>query len=97
MSLLEEIRNHRDEILSSARQNGIINVRVFGSAVRGDDTPESDIDLLIDVAKPVRDGLGFVSFKQEVEQLMGREVDIVFEEGLFYALKEIVMKEAQSL
>ncbi len=97
MPLFHELQSHREEILASAKRNGIKNVRVFGSAVRGDDTLESDIDLLIDLERPVKDGLGFVAFKLEVEKLMGRKVDVVFETGLFYALKEIVLNEAKPL
>src|SRR5579864_756958 len=46
--LAAALREHRDEIRTAAERVGAHNVRVFGSVVRGDDTSESDIDLLVD-------------------------------------------------
>jgi hypothetical protein len=43
------IHERRDEILRVAARHGAGNVRLFGSAARGEDTPDSDIDLLVDV------------------------------------------------
>ena len=49
MSTPERIRERRDEILRVATCHGAGNVRIFGSVARGDDTLESDVDLLVDV------------------------------------------------
>src|SRR5205823_13033990 len=49
MSIAVEIRDRRDEILRIAAQHGAGNLHVFGSVARGEDTPESDVDLLVDV------------------------------------------------
>ena len=49
MSASQRIREHRDEILRVAARHGAGNVRLFGSVARGEDTPESDVDLLVDV------------------------------------------------
>ena len=43
------LRSHRNEILALAARNGASNIRVFGSVARGDDTPESDIDFLVNL------------------------------------------------
>lgn len=42
------LRAQRDEILRLAAGRGVSNIRVFGSVARGDATPDSDIDLLVD-------------------------------------------------
>jgi uncharacterized protein len=47
MSLREEL-HHRDAIGAIAAKHGASNVRLFGSVIRGDEHPDSDIDLLID-------------------------------------------------
>ena len=47
MTLLDELHKNREEILSIAGKHGIENVRVFGSVARGEESPDSDIDLLI--------------------------------------------------
>ena len=50
MTVQEAILAHREEILRIAARHGATNVRVFGSVARGTAGPESDLDLLIDVA-----------------------------------------------
>ena len=49
MSTRQRIRERRDEILRVAASHGAGNVRLFGLVARGDDTLESDIDILVDV------------------------------------------------
>ena len=61
-------------------------ISVFGSYARGDETSESDIDLLIALRPPEnRPSLGlfeFISLEQELKKKLGREVDLVTEEGI---------------
>lgn len=45
---LESLRARRDEILALAQRHGADNVRVFGSVARGEATPESDVDFIVD-------------------------------------------------
>ena len=45
----EELRHYRDRILELAKRYHAPKMRVFGSTVRDDSTPESDVDFLIDV------------------------------------------------
>ena len=49
MNIAGAIHERRDEILRVAASHGAGNIRLFGSAVRGEDTPNSDIGLLVDV------------------------------------------------
>jgi predicted nucleotidyltransferase len=66
----------RDAIVAAAERNGMSNVRVFGSVARGEDGPDSDVDLLVDLEP----GTGLLSLgRMEVEltELLGRPVDIV--------------------
>ena len=53
MSLRDELHQRRDELLAVAARYGVSNLRLFGSAVRGEERPDSDIDLLIDIAQTV--------------------------------------------
>lgn len=61
-------------------------ISVFGSFARGEATIESDIDLLVDLkpseARPVLGLLEFIRLEESLEQELGREVDLVTEEGL---------------
>ncbi len=97
MTLLPTLQARRTEILAIAEKHGIKNVRVFGSVARGEDTPESDVDLLIDVVLPVREGFGFVRFQREVGELLGKHVDIVFETGIYPPMRDTIMQEAKPL
>jgi predicted nucleotidyltransferase/DNA-binding XRE family transcriptional regulator len=67
------------ERLGAAR--GITNVRVFGSTARGDDGPESDIDLVVDIEHGVG-MLALVGFQREVSELLDEVVDVVPYRGL---------------
>lgn len=69
------LRAHRDEILRAATNRGVSNIRVFGSVVRGDATPTSDIDLLVDFERGHR-GLDLFAFAREVEELLGYPVEV---------------------
>ena len=49
MTFQRQLRDRREEILRLAARHGASNVRVFGSAARGEDDPESDVDFLVDM------------------------------------------------
>ena len=72
---LSLLRTHRDEILRLASRRGVSRIRVFGSVARGDATPASDIDLLVDFDTSHR-GLDLFAFEREMEELTGYPVDI---------------------
>jgi len=72
---LELLRAHRDEILRLAARRGVSRIRVFGSVVRGDATPMSDVDLLVDFDTSHR-GLDLFAFARELEELLGHPVDV---------------------
>ena len=75
-STLAEVRVRRDEICRLAASYGMDNVRVFGSAARGDAGSKSDLDLLVDFDAE-RYGLGpLASFRAEISALLGRPVDV---------------------
>jgi len=90
------IESHRDELLAIARRRGAVNVRVFGSMARGDAGDDSDVDLLVTLAPGVS-GLALGGLLLDVQELLGRRVDIVTEGGLHPALRERVLGEAQAL
>ena len=62
--------------MTLAARRGAQNVRVFGSVARGEDTEDSDVDLLVDLADDV--GLvGLIGLERELSQLLDRKVDVV--------------------
>ena len=73
---LNTLRARRDEILRIAAAAGAHNVRVFGSVVRGDATPESDIDFLVDL-DPGRTLFDLSGLILDLEDALGRKVDVI--------------------
>ncbi|MFC1559242.1 nucleotidyltransferase family protein [Gemmatimonadota bacterium] len=93
IELLEEFRA---EIMEIARRHGVANIRVFGSVARGEAGPDSDVDLLVSISgqtSPWFPG-GLVA---DLEDLLGRSVQVVTEQGLHDLLREQVMSEAVPL
>lgn len=81
MQLLEQIRNHKAEILSLASKHGVKDVRVIGSVARGEDDENSDIDFLVNMEKD-RSLLDYVGFKLDMEDIFLRKVDLVCESAI---------------
>jgi predicted nucleotidyltransferase/DNA-binding XRE family transcriptional regulator len=73
--LMDQLREHANSIRAAARHRRIRNVRVFGSTARGQDTPTSDIDLLVDFDAEKHGVLPLVGFARDVRAILGREVD----------------------
>lgn len=80
----------RQEILDRLRQNehalrerGVTHAALFGSRVRGDNRPDSDIDLLIDIdPETVQDVYAYVGLKNYIAELFSEPVDVVTREAL---------------
>ncbi len=93
-STYDILKKCRLEILALADRSGLSNIRVFGSVARGEENEKSDIDLLVNVEK-TDDPLAFLDFQDNISKMFSRKVDIVFESGLYHALRERVLNEAK--
>ena len=80
------------------RQRGLTSVALFGSVVRGAARPDSDIDLLVDVAPDAQFSLiDLVAVKDFLEDQLGRKVDVVTRGGLEPAIRDRVLREAEAV
>jgi hypothetical protein len=70
------LRSHRDELRKIAARYGVVNVRVFGSVARGEDTADSDIDLLVDLP-PGASLFTVARLQRDLEAVLGSRVEIV--------------------
>jgi uncharacterized protein len=90
------LNEKREEIRHIAAKHGVCNIRVFGSVVRGDAGPESDIDLLID-AGPNTSSWFPAGLIVDLEALLGRRVEVVTEKALNPDFRDQVLREALPL
>jgi hypothetical protein len=91
------IGDKRQEILRLAEKHGANNVRIFGSVARGDAGPDSDVDFLVDWDYSRLSPWGGVGFELDLQDLLGREVDVVSEKWLHPLLRKQVLREAVPL
>ncbi|MEW6352567.1 MAG: nucleotidyltransferase family protein [Thermodesulfobacteriota bacterium] len=96
MAIDELVREKREEILRLAAKYGARNVRVFGSVARGEATPESDVDLLVNF-EPGTTLIDHSALMRELTNLLGLDVQVVSERGLRPRVKERVMRDAVPL
>lgn len=87
------LAEHRDDVLAIVRANHGVSVRVFGSAARGEDTSESDLDLLVTLDSEA-DLLDQIAIAQDVEDLLGVVVDVVDEASLRGPVGDRIRAEA---
>ncbi len=90
------IESHRTEICALAERHGLRDVRVFGSMARGDADDASHVDLLVTLPLGCT-GLALGALLMDVQDLLGRRVEVVTERSLHPALREQVLEEAQIL
>ena len=93
MDMAEALKTKRQQILQIARQHGANHVRIFGSVARGEVQPDSDIDFLVDM-EPGRSLFDMGGLVVELQQLLGRNVDVVTERGLKSRIRDRVLAEA---
>jgi predicted nucleotidyltransferase len=86
----------RNDILRIAAQHGARNLRVFGSAARGEDRADSDVDLLVDM-DPDRSLLDIVGLGQDLEELLDRRVDVLTGASLDPAIRDRILAESRPL
>lgn len=96
MGFDEFLKEKREEILRIAHGHGARNVRLFGSVARGEAKPGSDVDVLVEM-KPGRSLLDIIAIKQDLEDLLGRKVDVVTEAAVSPYIRDAVFKGAISL
>lgn len=96
MSLKNALKQRRGEIIKIADRYGVHNIRIFGSVEKETERPDSDVDFLVDLDKG-RSLLDIGGMVFDLQQLLGRKVDIVTEKGLHWYIKETILNEAKPL
>lgn len=85
----------KEKIVEICRRNDIEFCALFGSFARGEANEQSDIDLLVRFSKPK--GFDWLDAAFEIEDSLGKRVDLVTESGLSPHVREYVLKDLQVL
>lgn len=84
------------ELALFCEQNHIVKLSFFGSILRNDFTPESDIDILVQFAVGFVPGfIKLAGMELELSRLLGRKVDLRTEEDLSPMFRDEVLRQAQ--
>jgi hypothetical protein len=87
------VRRHRRALLAAVAAAGASNLRVFGSVARGDDTPASDVDLLVEV--PVGTGLfALLALEEQLQRVLQIDVDLATADSLKPRVRAEALAEA---
>ncbi len=84
-----------DRIAAFCQRNGIRRLAVFGSALREEFGPDSDIDVLVEFEPGKTPGLAFFAMERELSEMLGRKVDLNTPLDLSRYYRDEVLKEAQ--
>ena len=93
VDVAKEVRDRRADILRIAQSHGATRVRIFGSVLHGTAKADSDLDLLIDL-EPDSSLLDLVAIKQDLEDLLGREVHVVTEDAISLYIRDAIIRDA---
>jgi len=86
-----------DRLADICRRHHVAELLLFGSVLRDDFGPESDIDVLVTFEEGARVPWGGVGFMQELADALGRDVDMVHKSGLHWYIRDQVLAEARLL
>ena len=89
----EALQSNRVAVREIALRHRVSNIRVFGSVLRGEDTDESDLDLLVD---PTSDTtlLDIARIQNQLQKLLGVTVDVLTPKALPESFRDRVLSEA---
>lgn len=89
----QALNQYREQIRAIALRHRVKNVRVFGSALHGDDTDDSDLDLLVEPT-PRTTLMDIGAIRYELRKLTGIEVDVLTPRALPESFRDKVLAEA---
>ena len=90
--MTDQIEEVKDRIVKVLKKHGVKRGGLFGSLVRGEMKEDSDIDILVEIEKDIS-LLDFIGIKLELEDRLGRKVDLVEYCAIKPSIKERILKE----
>ena len=92
----KELERLREKVTPILRRLGVRRASVFGSLARGEGGEKSDVDLLVEL-EPGRSLLDLAELKVELEEVLGRRVDVITYDSLHPLLRERVLREQRRI
>ncbi len=90
------IRIDHDKIAEFCRRNHMKRLAFFGSVLRDDFRPESDVDVLVEFDEGHTPGLAFFNMEQELSEILGRRVDLNTLGFLSASIRDEALREAET-
>ena len=90
-----QIKIDREQITAFCRKHHIRKLSLFGSVLRDDFRPESDVDVLVEFEPETRVGFAFFGMEEELGRLLGRKVDLNTPQFLSRYFRDEVLQEAE--
>jgi predicted nucleotidyltransferase len=90
-----KIKVPQKEITRFCRRNHITRMAFFGSVLRDDFRPDSDIDVLVEFDPDHIPGFAFFGMQEELSSILGRQVDLCTPKFLSPYFRDLVIKEAR--
>lgn len=87
----------RDAVSALCRRHRIKRLALFGSVIRNDFRPDSDVDILVEFESGQTPGLDFIAIERELSELLGRRVDLVTPKSLIPRIRDQVLASAEPL
>lgn len=97
MSTRAKITVPHEQIADFCRRHHIRKLALFGSVLRADFRPESDVDVLVEFEPGETPGLAFFSMQDELSKMFGRSVDLNTPLGLSKYFRDKVLAEAEAI
>lgn len=91
---MSHISVNRNEIASFCQRHHIRRLAFFGSVLRDDYGPKSDVDVLVEFEPGHTPGLSFFSMEEELSQILGRKVDLNTPQSLSRYFRQSVLAKA---
>lgn len=93
--MISEIENKKAELAKLCERNHIVKLALFGSVIRDDFGPDSDVDVLVEFEPGRTPGLGFFEIEAELSRMLGKKVDLNTPGFLGQYFRERILAEAK--
>lgn len=91
METKKQLNTLKKKIIPILKKNHVLKAGIFGSYARGETKKRSDVDILIEPPKGI--GLGFVGIKLELEEKLGKKVDLLTYKSIHPYLKKYILDD----